>query len=105
MYIYMYTCRFMRPMSAQPRRKASFSNLAVIPENRSLLSKAVEKHNKTHAAKLSIRGGPFGSSHSSVRTYLFVFMYRYVFIFILIHELIYMLYICTYIYTYMYVYK
>jgi hypothetical protein len=26
------TSRFMRPMSAQPRRKASFSNLAVIPE-------------------------------------------------------------------------
>lgn len=36
--------RGMRPLSAQPRRRMSFGQLAAIPENRSLLTRNVERH-------------------------------------------------------------
>ena len=36
----------MRPLSAQPRRRMSFGQLAAIPENRSLLTRNVERHHQ-----------------------------------------------------------
>lgn len=43
----------IRPLSAQPRRRLSFGNLAAIPENRSLLASNVERHQQVRQNRLS----------------------------------------------------
>ena len=55
----------IRPLSAQPRRRLSFGNLAAIPENRSLLASNVERHQQVRQNRLSqgmfMNGGVGGS--------------------------------------------
>ena len=56
----------IRPLSAQPRRRLSFGNLAAIPENRSLLASNVERHQQVRQNRLSqgmFPGAGGGSGH------------------------------------------
>ena len=57
--------RGMRPLSAQPRRRMSFGQLAAIPENRSLLTRNVERHQQQRQNRSSQGVSPTSGKNNS----------------------------------------